>query len=146
MTLVKFNNRPAGKSIDNLFSDFFNNFPANWGQSLNEEFFSPAVNVHETKEAYHIELNAPGRAKEDFVINVENGMLSIGYEHKSESKQEDYKTIRREFAFRSFKRSFQVDDSVNVDQIQARYENGILKLLLPKKEEVKSGNRQITIQ
>ncbi len=147
MTMVKLNNRPVVKNFDNLFSELFNNFPAAWGENWKDDnLHFPPVNIHETKDAYHLELNVPGRSKEDFKISIEDGQLFISFEQKEESKQEDYKTIRREFNFRSFKRSFMVDETVNTDNIQARYENGLLKLLLPKKEQVKESNKQITVQ
>ena len=96
--------------------------------------------------AYHLELNAPGRSKEDFKIQVEQGLLTISFEKKEENTQpDDYKTIRREYEFKSFKRSFSVDDKIAVEGIQAKYENGVLKLLLPKKEESKPSARQINI-
>src|SRR5258706_6116214 len=142
MTLVKVNNRPFG----NLFNDLLNELPVT-ARSFGQEFFAfPQTNIHETSEAYHLELNAPGRSKEDFKIQVEQGLLTISFEKKEETAQpEDYKTIRREFEFKSFKRSFSVDDKIDVDGIQAQYENGVLKLLLPKKEESKQSARQITI-
>jgi HSP20 family protein len=147
MTMVKLNNRPAAKNFDSLFNDLFNSFPSVWGTGIKDDgFYGPAANVHETKDAYHLELNAPGRNKEDFKITVENGLLTIAFEQKTEDKQEDYKTIRREFTFKSFKRSFQVDETIDVDSVQARYENGVLKLLLPKKEQQKPDNKQITVQ
>ena len=147
MTMVKLNNRPVGKTFDNLFNELFNGIPANWGNAWKEDgLHFPPVNIHETKDAYHLELNAPGRTKEDFKVSVENGTLSIAFEEKEENKQEDYKTLRREFSFRSFKRNFQVDDDINVENVAARYENGVLKLLLPKKEQVKENNKQITVQ
>jgi HSP20 family protein len=142
MTLVKVNNRPFG----NLFNDFLNEFPAS-ARSFGQELFAfPQTNIHETPDAYHLELNAPGRTKEDFKIQVEQGLLTISFEKKAETTQsDDYKTVRREFEFKSFKRSFSVDDKVNVDGIQAKYENGILNLLLPKKEDSKQSARQINI-
>ena len=142
MTLVKVNNRPFG----NLFSDLLNELPVT-ARSFGQEFFAfPQTNINETSEAYHLELNAPGRSKEDFKIQVEQGLLTISFEKKEETAQpDDYKTIRREFEFKSFKRSFSVDDKIDVDGIQAKYENGVLKLLLPKKEESKQSARQITI-
>jgi HSP20 family protein len=142
MTLVKVNNRPFG----NLFNELLNDFPAaarSFGQDL---IAFPQTNIHETPEAYHLELNAPGRTKEDFNIQVEQGLLTISFEKKEESTPvEGYKTIRREFEFKSFKRSFSVDDKINVEGIQAKYENGVLKLLLPKKEESKQSAKQINI-
>jgi HSP20 family protein len=142
MTLVKVNNRPFG----NLFNDFLNEFPAS-ARSFGQELFAfPQTNIHETPDAYHLELVVPGRSKEDFKIQVEQGLLNISFEKKDETVQNDnYKTIRREFEFKSFKRSFSVDDKVDVDGIQAKYENGVLKLLLPKKEESKPSTKQINI-
>jgi len=142
MTLVKVNNRPLG----NIFNDLLNEFPAAT-RSFGQELFSfPQTNIHETPEAYHVELNAPGRSKEDFKIQVEQGLLTISFEKKEETTQAtDFKTIRREFEFKSFKRSFSVDEKIDVDAIQAKYENGVLKLLLPKKEESKQNARQINI-
>ena len=142
MTLVKVNNRPFG----NLFNDLLNEFPVS-ARSFGQEFLAaPQTNIHETPEAYHIELNAPGRSKEDFKISAEKGLLTISFEKKEETTQEDgYKIIRREFEYKSFKRSFTIDDKIDVDGIQAKYENGVLKLLLPKKEESKPSAKQISI-
>jgi HSP20 family protein len=143
MTLVKVNNhRPFG----NLFNDLLSEFPVA-ARSFGQELFAfPQANIHETPDAYHLELNAPGRSKEDFKIQVEQGLLTISFEKKEENtSSDDYKTIRREFDYRSFKRSFSVDDKINVDGIQAKYENGVLKLLLPKKEESKPSTKQINI-
>lgn len=142
MTLVKVNNRPFG----NLFNGFLNEFPVSAREFGHEFFGFPQTNIHETPEAFHLELNVPGRSKEDFKIQVEKGLLSISYEKKEETSQkDDYKTVRREFEYKSFKRSFSVDEHIDVDGIQAKYENGILKLLLPKKEEAKPSSKQINI-
>lgn len=142
MTFVKLNNRPISKTIDSVFDDLFSNIPATWTES----FTNAPANIHETKDGYHIEVSAPGLTKEDININIEKGVLTIGYEKKEENKTEEYKTIRREFSYRSFKRSFNLDENVNVDAVQARYENGILKLYLPKKEAEKPATKQVTIQ
>jgi HSP20 family protein len=69
----------------------------------------------------------------------------VSYEKKDENTSEDNKTIRREFSFNSFKRSFTLDEKIDVANIQAKYENGILKLELPKKPEVQQQPKQITI-
>jgi HSP20 family protein len=142
MTLVKVNNRPFG----NLFNDLLNEFPVA-ARSIGQEFFAfPQTNIHETPESYHVELNVPGRSKEDFKIQVEQGLLTISFDKKEDTAtSEDYKTIRREFEYKSFKRSFSIDEKIAVDGIQAKYENGVLKLLLPKKEESKPSARQIDI-
>lgn len=134
-------------TANNIFDDFFSAFPVNWGRDFNANNISlPAANVHETKEAFHIELNVPGRNKADFSIKVDNGILSISYESKETSEQKDYKTLRREFNYKSFTRSFNLDDKVNPSAIHAKYENGVLSLLLPKKEEVKAAATSISIQ
>ncbi|MCZ2222073.1 MAG: Hsp20/alpha crystallin family protein [Chitinophagales bacterium] len=142
MTLVKH----YPKTINNLFDDFMFNFPSVWGREQNEDFFMPSVNVHETNEGYHLEINAPGRNKEDFKVNVDNNILTVSFEKKEEKENKEYKTIRREFSYQNFKRSFTLDDKVNAEGIQAKYENGILKLFVPKKEEIKVMPKQITIQ
>lgn len=138
MTLVKHNYRNLG----NLFDEFFTSFPANNTQYNNNV---PPVNIYENNNGYQVQLIAPGLSKSDFKINVEKGLLTISYEKKAEQEQKEQKTHRREFSISSFKRSFTVDDLINVDGIQARYENGVLELLLPKKEEVKVTPKEIAI-
>ena len=142
MTLVKLSNRSLPRTFDSVFNDLLTDFAGGFGEALQ----SVPVNVHETKDAYHLELSAPGLEKEGFKINLEKGLLTVSYEKKEENKTEDYKTIRREFSYRGFKRTFTVQDHVNAENIQAKYENGILKLHLPKNEPAQSGNRQINIQ
>ncbi|HXD78668.1 MAG TPA: Hsp20/alpha crystallin family protein [Puia sp.] len=141
MTLVKVNNN-GHRSLSNLVDEFFQGFPVK-----EENFGFPPVNIHETADAYHLELSAPGRSKEDFTLGIENGLLSIGYEKKEAARTEaEYKTIRKEFSFRSFKRSFTLDEGIDANGIQAKYENGVLKLFLPKKEQVKESVKQISVQ
>ncbi len=137
MTIVK--QKPV--FINNLFDEFFGNLPSQteWNN------FSTPVNIHETNDGFHIELNVPGRNKEDFKLNAEKGLLTISYEKKEEAEQKNYKTLRREFSTKSFKRTFSIDDNINVDGIQAKYENGLLNVYLPKKEEVKIQPKEIEI-
>lgn len=139
MSILKLNNT-------NLVNEIFNNFPATWGRDVQTNFYAPSVNIHETNEAYHVELIAPGREKSEFNIQVEKGLLTVSYEKKDNAEQPNYKTILREFSLKNFKRSFSIDDTVNTEAILANYENGILKMLLPKKEEVRIVPKQITIQ
>ncbi len=141
MTQVKFNRTPA--RYDSFFNDFFS-FPA-FRPAPSRFSGSPAANIRETSDAYLLELNAPGRDKGDFKINVDQDLLTISYEKKEEKTQEDAQAIRREFSFNSFKRSFTLDDQVDTANIQASYENGILKIELPKKENAKAEVRQIAI-
>ncbi len=143
MQVLKVNNNQVQRNFS-VFDEFFNEFPLIGGREWAGIF--PPANIHENANAYHIEISVPGRTKEDFKINVENGLLTISFEKKEESKQEDYKTIRREFSYRSFKRSFNLDESIDANGIQGKYENGLLKLLVPKKELEKTSSRQITIE
>ncbi|MBS4066904.1 MAG: Hsp20/alpha crystallin family protein [Chitinophagaceae bacterium] len=137
-------NHPVQRNINSIFDELFNELPT-FGRSINN-LFSPAVNIVENAEAYHLELMAPGRNKEDFAISVDKNLLTISYEKKEDVKNEDIKKVRREFSFQSFKRSFNLDEKINADGIQAKYENGILKLLLPKKAEVTQPAKSISIQ
>ena len=141
MTFVK--RHPA--NINYLFDEILNGFPTNWGKDQLQNTFAPAANIHETNEGFHVELNVPGRNKEDFKVTIENGMLSIAFEQKEVTENNDYKTLRREFSFKSFKRSFSIDEKINAEAVQAKYENGILKLLLPKKEVIKIAPKEIEI-
>ena len=143
MTMVKLHS-PAQKHFNNIFDELFNELPA-FGKTVNN-LFSPAVNIVETKDAYHLELNAPGRNKEDFTIAVDKGLLTISYEKKEEVKNDEVKVGRREFSYQSFKRSFNVDEKINTEAIQAKYENGLLKLLLPKKADLQQPVKTINIQ
>lgn len=143
MTLVKH----YPKTINSLFDElFYNNFPSNCCTNEAANYLMPAVNIHETNEGFHVELNAPGLNKEDFKINIDNNILTVAFEKNEETENKTYKTIRREFSYKSFKRSFTLDENVNADNIQAKYDNGILKLFLPKKVVVKMIPKQITIQ
>lgn len=140
--LVKVNNRPMHRTFNSIFDELFNEFPV----KMDSKLHFPAVNIHETENAYEMELNVPGRKKEDFKINLENGLLTISFDKKEENANNGAKTLRREFSYQSFKRSFNLDESVDADNIQAKYENGILFLTLAKKEQAKPAKKEISIQ
>ena len=141
MTLVK--NNPV--YLGNLVDELFHQFPAAWGKDSHHQYAYPPANINETTDAYQVAISAPGRNKEDFSIQVDNNLLTISFEKKAEAEQANYKTIRKEFSFRSFKRSFSLDEKIDTTGIQAKYENGVLLVLLPKKEEVKIAPKQITV-
>ncbi|MBL7768220.1 MAG: Hsp20/alpha crystallin family protein [Flavipsychrobacter sp.] len=143
MTRVKFN-QPA-RPFFHLLDDWFQEFPARTSRELTNGINTVPVNILETSDGYHLELNAPGRTKEEFKIQVENGLLTISYEQKENQVQEGLKQIRREFTQHSFKRSFTLDDKIDENGIQAKYEQGLLKLYLPKKEIVANQPKQISI-
>ena len=146
MTLVKVNN-PINKSFDGLMNELFNELPISFGKSLREDVLHfPPVNIVEKNDFYHIELAAPGMEKADFNVQLNGKVLTKKKKKKEEKSSENEKMIRKEFSYKSFKRSFTVDDKIDAANITAKYENGILKLDLPKKEEVKNGAKEITIQ
>ena len=132
MTVFKLQ-QPA--KIDGLVNDFFNEFPA-FTKRVGAGINSPMVNIIENKEAYQLELFAPGRKKEDFKISIEKDLLTISAEAKEIAKDENVLIVRNEFSYGSFKRSFTINEKISSDKIEAKYDNGILKVSLPKKEEV----------
>ena len=149
MTIVRYKNRPAEKSFNNLIDDLFPQFPSLLSSSLiNKDWtHSTPVNIRENETAYVLELIAPGWEKEDFKISLDKNQLMISAEKKeSTENKENEKFIIREFSTRSFKRSFTVDDKIDADQIAAKYINGVLTLNLPRKVEVKVSTKEITIQ
>lgn len=143
MTQVRLSNGSVARQFDNFFNDFFN-LPSVWPNPSSVGTI-PAANVTETPNAYQLELNVPGRNKEDFKINVEKGLLTVSFEKKEENTVEGTNSIRREFSLQSFKRSFSLDEKVDTANIQAKYENGILKIELPKKEHLKDEPKLISI-
>lgn len=146
MTLVKVNN-PLTKNFDGLMKEFFNDFPAAMNRTFREDVLHfPPVNIAENDQAYLLELSAPGFDKADFKISLEKDILTVSTEKKESNTETTDKAIRKEFSYRSFKRSFTLDEKINAENIHAKYENGILKLELPKKEIQKPETREISIQ
>jgi len=96
------------------------------------------VNIKDTKDAYNIEVSAPGFNKENFSVKVEDSILTIAGEAKEDKLEEGAKYTRKEFVHTSFKRSFTLPKTIVADKIGAAYENGILKVTLPKLEEAKA--------
>lgn len=143
MTLLKFN-QPAPKFVNGWMENILNDFTSPLEKNLNSTSFTPSVNIKETPDAYHIELSAPGRTKEDIKINIDKSVLTISYDKKDEQKDEKY--IRREFNLQPFKRSFNLDNKIESDNIKARYENGVLNLDLPKKAEAKVISKEISVE
>jgi len=145
MTVVKFNNRPANGFglLDNFFNEFPTFFKDDFGTKA--QGFIP-VNVKETKDAYQLEVVAPGFDKNDFNINLEKNILTVSAEKKSEKENKDEKQIRKEYSYSSFKRSFTVDEKVDADKVEAKYVNGVLTLNLPRKEEVKASAKEILVK
>lgn len=140
MTLPRlFNNEYT--SFPSLFDKFFEGNMMDWNTKnfAGSNSTLPAVNVKENNEEFILDVAAPGLAKNDFKVNYNNGRLVISSEKESKSEDKDgEKVTRREFSYQSFQRSFTVPESiVNADKISANYNEGILHVVLPKREEVK---------
>lgn len=125
------------KRNDVLFPSFMNEmFKPDWfGGIDNSRQSRPAINIIENEKDFELQLAVPGRLKEDFEITVDANVLTVSAENKMENKDEALNFTRREITFNAFKRAFTLPDTVNVDDINADYVNGILKFVLPKKEE-----------
>jgi HSP20 family protein len=130
----------ASLSVPMLFDDFFSRELFNWGNSnfSNTKTTVPSVNIKETSESFEVEVAAPGIEKKDFNITLDGNLLTISSqkEHRSQNTEDNY--TRREFSYQSFQRSFELPkDVVNEEGITAGYENGVLHLTVPKREEAK---------
>lgn len=129
--------------IDNLFS---NDLPTMMMSNFNTGMTLPKVNIRETADSFYVDMAVPGLGKEDFTIDLDNQILSIASEHVEGNDRVEENYTRREFGYGSFKRTFTLPESVDEAKIKASYENGILSVHLPKKEEAKQKPaRTITI-
>jgi len=127
--------------LPTLFDDFFNRDIFNWNASnfSTTNTTIPAVNIKETGDNYEVEVAAPGMSKKDFKVQLDGNVLTISSEKESwQENKGDERYISREFSYQSFYRTFTLQkDVVDADKIQARYEEGVLHLVIPKKEEAK---------
>ena len=146
MTLVKLNQKPFEKTLNALVDDFFHGLPVGLGGTDWTPQSHVPVNIRETAEAYQLELVAPGLEKGDFKVNIDKNIMTISADKKTETKNENERLIRREYTYKTFSRSFTLDDTINASGIAAKYDNGVLYLTLPKKEEVKLMPKEIAIQ
>ncbi len=136
MTLIatKKRNRLFPELLEDFFNErFFDNSPF-FALSKTNGSLVPGANITEDPENFTIELAAPGLKRDDFKVEVKNGVLNVSSENEEEKEEEGKNFMRREFSYSSFSRSFALPDNLLEDKIDAKYENGILKLTLPKKE------------
>ena len=126
---------------DRLFPSVFNDFFNPWNEWFDSDMMKtltvPSVNVSETGNEYKLTMAAPGLKKEDFNIDIDGGIVTISAETKTEKEEKDEKFNRKEYSYKTFSRSFTLPETVNSEKIDAVYENGELKLMLPKRAEVK---------
>ncbi|QDO95420.1 Hsp20/alpha crystallin family protein [Formosa sediminum] len=137
-SLTRNNSNENFPTLSTWLDDIFNrDLPSVFTSNFNTGMTLPKVNIKETADAFIVEMAVPGLKKSDFNIDLDNQMLSISTktEENKEHKEENY--TRREFGYASFKRSFSLPESVDADKIKAKYTDGILNILLPKREEAK---------
>ncbi|MFT3981237.1 MAG: Hsp20/alpha crystallin family protein [Ferruginibacter sp.] len=146
MTLVKVNNG-FRRNFDGMMKDFMNEFPSTVSKTFREDFLQfPPVNIVEKTGSYSVDLSVPGFEKSDFNVKLDGNILTVSTEKKEVTNETTDKVIRKEFSYKSFKRSFTLDEKIDADKISAKYENGILSLDLPKKEDLKAPAKDISIQ
>ena len=156
-SIIKRNNGntalPSGTAsnwVDQLFQSNLNRFFNDdfWGFSGLDQQVNVPVNLRETGQGYEMSLIAPGLRKEDFKLNVTDDLLTVSYEQKQEHNEESAQEgwLRKEYKMQSFSRSFNLDDSVDVNKITASYDNGVLHLSLPKKENARRITKTIEIR
>jgi HSP20 family protein len=133
--------KTLGKPVETMpavFNDFFKPwtewYENGWGNTLSV----PSVNVTESSGDFKVLVAAPGLKKNDFKIDVDGNMLTISSEKKEEKEEKGEKFSRKEYNYSSFSRKFTLPDGVNMEKIEAAYENGILQLLLPKTDVAKT--------
>lgn len=146
MTLTKF--RPQ-TTVTSPFNDFVNEF---FGRDITQfmghdelKRSTPSVNITERAEDYKLDLLAPGFSREELKLNVENDVLTISAEHKSEASKENERYTRREFTRSAFSRSFRLPEGTQHDAIKAEYTNGVLNVTIPKVAPKKPTVREIQI-
>ena len=104
-----------------------------WGKTMN----IPAVNIIEHKDEYQVSLAVPGMKKDDFKIDVDGNMLTISSEKEDTKEEKEKKFTRKEYNYSSFSRSFTLPEEINKEKIEAKYEDGVLRIALPRKQEAK---------
>ncbi|HEX5026157.1 MAG TPA: Hsp20/alpha crystallin family protein [Agriterribacter sp.] len=136
-----------GERMPSVFDDFFKP----WNEWFDNDKFLrrtmnvPAVNITEQKDGYQVSLAVPGMKKDDFKIAVDGNMLTISSE--KEERSEDKKFTRREYSYSSFSRSFTLPEEISKDKIEAKYEDGVLEISLPCREEAKKpATKQIAVK
>lgn len=142
MKLIKKNDEWGFPSV---WEDFFNNDLFNLPTVASRGTTVPAVNISENDKDFVVELAAPGMKKDDFQVDLERNVLTISSEQKDEKQEEGKHFTRKEFSYQSFQRSFTLPESVNQDKIEATYNDGVLKIILHKKEEMIPKSKVIKI-
>jgi len=133
----------TGSLLPSIISDFFQSTDPFFASELAEtRTMWPPANIAEDANEFRIDLALPGMKKNDFDVNIEGDVITISAEKKEEKTEENERYTRREFYQSAFQRSFRIPQTANADKVKASYEDGILKLSIPKKEEAKQGKKR----
>jgi HSP20 family protein len=143
-TIVRRQTNAVPDFINELFNDnflpgFFD-FNRNWKNAS-----LPAVNVEETEKVFNIEVAAPGLERKDLKLTVNDGVLTISSEKKTDNQEKTENYVRREFGYTSFARSFTLPENTDVDKIEATHKNGVLQVTIPKVEVKEVPTKEIKI-
>jgi HSP20 family protein len=150
--MKKDNAQPAtfGSVVDRLFQNNLSRFFEDdlWGFNGVQTRNQVPVNIRETDNSYELEVIAPGLKKQDFQISLAGDLLTISFEHQEEKKEENknHYWLRQEFRKAAFSRSFTLGDTVDAEKAIARYEDGVLHVSLPKKENAHELPRTLSVE
>lgn len=128
-----------------MIQDFFGADPFTWDEKFGfpeKAIEVPSANVIENDKEFKLELSAPGFDKKDFKVEVNDGILSISAEKEQKKEEEKENYRKKEFSYSSIRRSFSLPENVLEDKIDAKYDNGILKVLIPKNEKVENKSKK----
>ncbi len=147
MTYIKMKPGNGMRSVNQALEGLFGDLEKTIQYATNNVIGSNTapVNIVETADAFHLELAAPGRDKTRFNIQVENDLLTLAYNAPEDTEQPAYNKVRREFTLGNIKRTFQLEKHINAEKIQAKYEDGLLKIYLPKIEKETVLSQNITV-
>ncbi|MFN0275584.1 MAG: Hsp20/alpha crystallin family protein [Chitinophagales bacterium] len=134
MTMLTINKKPQGvPALFNVFDELFN---SNWPEKFFDVkgTFIPSVNVSESEKEFKLEFAVPGFSKQDFHVDVEKDYITVSAKREENKETKEGKFTRKEFSYGSFQRTFTLPENIDSEKIDAVYENGILNIVLPKKE------------
>jgi HSP20 family protein len=134
------------KEMDHIFSDFLTNYHEFWPSSEDVgSFFTPRLDIIETKDEYKISIDMPGVEEKDVEVSLDNGILKIIGKKEHEKETKDAKVHRIERSYGSFRKTIQLPDNVLKDKVEAHFKNGVLKVIIPKTEESKQEVKKIKV-
>lgn len=131
--------------VDRIFQENLSRFFDGGADDMTKNMRVP-VNLKETDKSYEMEVVAPGLKKEDFNVHLTGDTLTVSFEQQQESSANEEGWIHNEYRLRSFSRSFRLDDTVDTNKVTAEYRDGILHMLLPKKEDAQRAAKTIEVK